>query len=103
MRLVFCAIARFRKCRLTTTGPWHEIGNAKLVDVAIQYDTNTDTFKIWGVATTGDALYRRGVSKLNPAGTSWEHIFANNQPMVSISVSKAAGVWAIGRSGTSTK
>lgn len=90
---------RFRKCRLTTSGPWHEIGNAKLVDVAIYYDENSDAFKIWGVAATGDALYRRGVSKQNPAGTSWEHIFANNQPMVSISVSKHNGVWAIGRNG----
>lgn len=91
---------RFRKCRLTTSGPWHEIGNTKLLDVSLFYDENADSFKVWAIATNGDALYRRGVSKSTPAGTSWEHIHANNQPLISISVCKAIGVWAVGRNGS---
>lgn len=89
---------RFRKCRLTTSGPWHEIGNTKLIDVSLLYDENMETFKVWAIASNGDALYRRGVTKTCPSGTSWEHI-ANNHALVSISLSKATGVWAIGRNG----
>lgn len=91
---------RYRKCRLTTSGPWHEIGNTKLVDVALLYDDSVESYKVWAVATTGDALYRRGISKSNPAGSSWEHIIANNQPMISISLCKRRGVWAIGKNGS---
>lgn len=92
-------LIRFRKCRLTTSGPWHEIGNTKIIDVSLLYDEHTEYFKMWAIANNGDALYRRGVSKLSPAGSSWEHITANNQPLVSIGLSKATGVWAIGRNG----
>lgn len=63
------------------------------------FDETTDTFGVWAVATNGDSLYRHGVKKSNPAGTSWEHISVNNQPLVSISACKNAGVWAIGRNG----
>lgn len=63
------------------------------------YDENTETFKVWAIASNGDALYRRGVTKSSPAGSSWEHIVENNQPLVSISISKSNGVWAIGRNG----
>lgn len=90
---------RYRKCRLTTSGPWHEIGNTKIIDVSLLYDDHSEYFKVWAIANNGDALYRKGVTKMNPAGTSWEHITANNQPLISISLSKATGVWAIGRNG----
>lgn len=90
---------RFRKCRLTTSGPWHEIGNTKVIDVSLSYDENSEMFKVWAIASNGDALYRRGVSKSSLSGSTWEHIVANNQPLVSISLSKTTGVWAIGRNG----
>lgn len=90
---------RFRKCRLTTNGPWREIGNTKIIDVDLLYDESSNLFKAWAIATTGDVLYRRGVTKSNPAGTSWEHVTGNNHPLVSINLSKATGVWAIGRNG----
>lgn len=89
---------RYRKCRLSTSGPFKEIGNTKIIDVSLQYDENTDSFKVWAIATNGDALVRRGVTKSNPAGTSWEHI-TNNQPLVAIKSSKATGVWAVGKNG----
>lgn len=63
------------------------------------YDETNETFGVWAVATNGDSLYRHGVRKTNPAGTLWEHISVNNQPLVSISACKNAGVWAIGRNG----
>lgn len=94
-----CNLRRFRKCRLTTSGPWHEIGSTKVIDVSLLYDENTESFKVWAIASNGDALYRRSVTKSNPCGSSWEHVIANNQPLVSISISKATGVWAIGRNG----
>lgn len=74
--------------------------NTKLLDVSLFYDESADTFKVWAIAINGDALYRRGVSKSCMAGTSWDHVQANNQPLISISVSKSIGVWAIGRNGT---
>lgn len=92
---------RYRKCRLTTSGPWHEIGNTKLIDVSLFYDENSESFKVWAIASNGDALYRRSVTKSNTSGSSWEHI-ANNQPLVSVSLSKATGVWSIGRNGLLT-
>lgn len=67
--------------------------------MSLLFDENTETFKVWAIATNGDAFYRRGVTKSSPAGSTWEHIVANNQPLVSISISKATGVWAIGRNG----
>lgn len=94
---------RFRKCRLTTSGPWHEIGNTKLLDVSLSYDESSESFKVWAIASNGDALYRRGVTKLSMAGSSWEHIVANNQPLASISISKATEVWAIARNGSALR
>lgn len=70
-----------------------------MIDVSLFYDENMDMFKAWAIASNGDALYRRGVTKSSPAGSTWEHIVANNQPLTSISLSKATGVWAIGRNG----
>lgn len=70
-----------------------------MIDVSLLYDENSEMFKAWAIASNGDALYRRGVSKSSPAGSTWEHIVANNQPLVSISICKAAGVWAVGRNG----
>lgn len=67
--------------------------------MSLLFDENTETLKVWAIASNGDALYRRGVTKSSPAGSTWEHITANNQPLVSISISKVTGVWAIGRSG----
>lgn len=63
------------------------------------YDQTSETFGVWAVAANGDSLYRHGVRTSSPAGTSWEHISVKDQPLVSISACKSAGVWAIGRNG----
>ncbi|XP_055686263.1 tectonin beta-propeller repeat-containing protein isoform X2 [Lutzomyia longipalpis] len=99
----------YRKCRLTASGPWHEVGNAKIIDVALQpmISSNGDDANasidaiicVWAVAPNGDALYRHGVSQSNPAGSSWEHV-ASEQPLVSITCTPEGKVWAIGRNGS---
>ncbi|XP_055626940.1 tectonin beta-propeller repeat-containing protein [Toxorhynchites rutilus septentrionalis] len=90
----------YRKCRLSTTGPWQEVGNSKIVDVSLQPDSEeTDcTVTVWAVAANGDVLYRRGVSQSLPAGTGWEHV-ACDQPLVSVSCYENK-VWAIGKNGS---
>lgn len=59
----------YRKCRLTTTGPWQEVGNSKIVDVTLQANSNEVdcSVMVWAVAANGDVLYRRGVSLSQPA------------------------------------
>lgn len=91
----------YRRCRLTTSGPWHEISNTKILDVSLctQVTADETRIKIWAVATNGDVLFRRGVSQSCSSGTSWDHIVAN-QPLISISASPNNAVWAIGRNGS---
>ncbi|XP_055609024.1 tectonin beta-propeller repeat-containing protein [Uranotaenia lowii] len=89
----------YRKCRLSTSGPWQEVGNTKIVDVSLQPDSaEMDcSVSVWAVAANGDALYRRGVSLSQPAGTGWEHV-ACDQPLISISIFDNK-VWAVGKNG----
>lgn len=77
----------YRKCRLTTTGPWQEVGNSKIVDVTLQ--ANSDevdcSVMVWAVAANGDVLYRRGVSLSQPAVRSIKFPFlSNNSSLVNI-------------------
>ncbi|XP_055376755.1 tectonin beta-propeller repeat-containing protein [Condylostylus longicornis] len=95
----------FRKCRLTTTGPWQEIGNSKIVDVSISMSKNEDDSEevdallmVWAVATNGDVLIRKGVSPSNPGGYSWEHV-SSDPPLISIG-SFENNVWAVGQNGS---
>lgn len=51
----------YRKCRLTSSGPWHELGNSKIIDVSLQpQDLNVmdGPITVWAVAANGDALVR---------------------------------------------
>uniref|UniRef100_A0A182YKR0 Uncharacterized protein n=1 Tax=Anopheles stephensi TaxID=30069 RepID=A0A182YKR0_ANOST len=90
----------YRKCRLTTSGPWQEIGNTKVVDVALQPDSDDAdcTLTVWAIAANGDVLYRRGVSQSQPAGTGWEHVPCD-QPLTSISIYDNK-VWTVGKNGS---
>lgn len=91
-----------RKCRLATSGPWQEMGNTKLVDVALQaenYSEPDSLVSVWAVAANGDVIYRRGVSQSCPTGTAWEHV-PSDQPLVSISCGPNSQVWAVGRNGS---
>lgn len=97
----------YRKCRLATNGPWHEMGNSKICDVSLRAQGTIAHAEIvdgpvtvWAIAAgNGDALLRRGVSHSTPFGVSWDHV-ASNQPLVSISVATPHHVWAIGKNGS---
>lgn len=89
----------YRKCRLSSSGPWHELGNSKICDVSIQQNDGDGTISIWAIAGNGDGLLRRGVTSLTPFGVSWDHI-ASDKPLVSISCAPDHKVWAIGKNGS---
>ncbi|XP_031840484.2 tectonin beta-propeller repeat-containing peroxin 23 isoform X2 [Nomia melanderi] len=93
----------FRRCQLTTSGPWQELGNTKLLDVSLYATGNPGTdaqVYIWAVASNGEALFRRGVSESCPMGVSWEHI-PSDQALVGISCGPGGQVWAVGKNGSS--
>ncbi|KAK0174364.1 hypothetical protein PV327_010141 [Microctonus hyperodae] len=93
----------FRRCLLTCSGPWKELGNTKIVDVSLHVteDHTADTpIRVWAVAANGEALFRRGVSESCPMGVSWEHI-PSDQPLSGISCGPMGQVWAVGRNGSS--
>ncbi|XP_066589836.1 tectonin beta-propeller repeat-containing protein [Prorops nasuta] len=92
----------FRRCQLTTTGPWQELGNTKLVDVSLYTSGKPGTdspLQVWAVASNGAALFRRGVSESCPIGVSWEHIPAD-QGFIAISCGPSNQVWAVGKNGS---
>lgn len=106
----------YRKCRLTTSGPWHELGNSKICDVSLQphfgnersadsdaaaaADADTRPISVWAIAGNGDALWRRGVTTSTPGGLSWDHV-ASHQPLVSICCGAAENrVWVVSKTGS---
>lgn len=91
----------YRKCRLTTSGPWQELGNTKILDVSLQPEDDTvdGPVTVWAIAVNGDVLLRKGVSQSNPSGYSWEHV-PSEQPLISISCGPNGKVWAIGKNGS---
>ncbi|XP_014245754.1 tectonin beta-propeller repeat-containing protein isoform X2 [Cimex lectularius] len=88
-----------RKCKLTTSGPWVEVGNTKVIDISLQVSTGRDAICVWAVGCNGDALFRMCVSTSNPMGDSWEHILCE-QPLISISCGCGNQVWAVTRNGS---
>ncbi|XP_034938051.1 tectonin beta-propeller repeat-containing protein [Chelonus insularis] len=93
----------FRRCLLTTRGPWKELGNTKIVDISLYSpeDAGSDGLvDVWAVAANGEALFRRGVSESCPTGVSWEHI-PSDQALISISCGSEGQVWAVGKNGSS--
>ncbi|KAK1121372.1 hypothetical protein K0M31_010666 [Melipona bicolor] len=93
----------FRRCQLTTSGPWQELGNTKLLDVSLHAPRKPGSdapVYIWAVASNGEALFRRGVSESCPMGVSWEHI-PSDQALVGISCGPCGQVWAVGKNGSS--
>ncbi|KAF7988805.1 hypothetical protein HCN44_007115 [Aphidius gifuensis] len=93
----------FRKCLLTTSGPWKELGNTKIIDLSLysSFDNGIDgPIDVWAIAVNGEALYRHGVSESSPFGITWEHI-PSDQPLISISCGPHGQVWAVGKNGTS--
>lgn len=88
----------YRKARLNTKGPWQEIGQTKIVDISIQSFNDSELIVAWAISSTGDALFRRGITLSTPAGSSWEHILCN-EFLISISCSDENTVWAVSKKG----
>lgn len=91
----------YRKCKLTTSGPWTKLGNTPLLDVSFQIDSfqENEQVAVWAVAINGDVLYRTGVTEHSPKGISWIHI-PTEKPFCSISVGCDGVVWAVADDGS---
>ncbi|XP_075220650.1 tectonin beta-propeller repeat-containing peroxin 23 isoform X2 [Lycorma delicatula] len=89
-----------RQCKLTTSGPWQEVGNSKLCDISIHSTSSLESIYVWAVAPNGDALFRRGVTKSCPVGMTWEHVPCD-QSLCSISCGgHGSQVWAVAKDGS---
>ena len=98
----------YRKCKLTTTGPWNELSGVPIISASIhcpafykEVEENM-ILNVWSVSSEGEALCRLGVSRLCPRGMSWQHVPCD-QPFVTISVGgdqHNTHVWAIARDGS---
>ncbi|XP_068100674.1 tectonin beta-propeller repeat-containing protein 1 isoform X2 [Hyperolius riggenbachi] len=91
-----------RKCKITTSGPWQEVPPISLWDVSIspgRVAKDDEPIVLWAISNKGDVLCRMGVTKQNPAGSSWLHV-GTDQPFVSVSVGGGFQVWAIARDGS---
>jgi tectonin beta-propeller repeat-containing protein 1 len=87
----------YRKCRLNTKGPWQEVGQTRIIDVALQSFEDSDFIAAWAISSAGDALFRKNVSTANNAGTSWEHVPCD-MPLMSISCSDNK-LWVVTKNG----
>ncbi|GIX90370.1 tectonin beta-propeller repeat-containing protein 1 [Caerostris extrusa] len=91
----------YRKCKLTTTGPWKQLGNTPLLDVSFQVDpiSENETLSVWAVAVNGDVLSRVGVTENSPRGVNWIHV-PSEKSFCSISVGGGNTVWGIAEDGS---
>ena len=60
----------FSLSRVTSSGPWSEVGPLPLQAVSVQMDPGSNspdaTIAVWAVGTNGDVLCRMSVSLNNP-------------------------------------
>ncbi|XP_012681012.2 tectonin beta-propeller repeat-containing protein 1 isoform X2 [Clupea harengus] len=88
-----------RKCRIQLTGPWEEVPPIPLSDITILpclAKSSMEQVPLWAISERGDILCRLGVTRDNPAGSSWLHV-GTDQPFCSISIGGGHQVWAIAR------
>lgn len=88
----------YRKCRLNTRGPWQEVGQTRIIDVALQSFSGSDEITVWAVSSAGDVLLRKNVTTATPAGNSWEHVPCD-VAIINIACSKENRVWALAKKG----
>ncbi|XP_044750245.1 tectonin beta-propeller repeat-containing protein [Coccinella septempunctata] len=90
----------YRRCAVSTTGPWQELGHTKLLDVSLApvRDDMDTVISVWALASGGQPIVRVGVSKQNPMGNGWEHV-SSDKPLNSISCSPFDRVWATEKKG----
>ncbi|KAK9870500.1 hypothetical protein WA026_008057 [Henosepilachna vigintioctopunctata] len=90
----------YRRCAVSTTGPWQELGHTKLLDVSLEpvRDDLDTVVSVWALASGGQPMIRVGVSKHNPMGNGWEHV-SSEKPLSSISCGPFNKVWATEKKG----
>ena len=88
-----------RRCCLVTSGPWSAVGNTKLLDISLApFSSESREVEVWGVATNGEALYRLGVSREQPAGEAWCHV-RSDVLYQSVSIGCDGSVWLVSSEG----
>jgi len=89
-----------RRCKLSTNGPWTELGTTKLLDLSLQpYQTSEGLdARCWAVATNGEALYRIGVTRDTPGGVGWSHIRSDTL-FQGVTVGTDGSVWLVSSEG----
>ncbi|KAK9712924.1 Integral peroxisomal membrane peroxin [Popillia japonica] len=91
----------FRRCAVSTMGPWTELGHTKLLDISLipLSDEEDSQIIVWALATGGQAMVRLDVSASNPSGAKWEHV-NSDKPLSSISCGPFNNVWATAANGS---
>lgn len=90
----------YRKCRLNSRGPWQEVGQTKIADVALQsLPDSSEQIIVWAISSAGDVLFRKNVTIATPAGNSWEHVPCDVSLAGITCSSGDLKVWAVGKNG----
>ncbi|KAK6170342.1 hypothetical protein SNE40_018755 [Patella caerulea] len=92
----------YRKCRLSTVGPWYNTGPTTLRDISLQIDpitSITQQIVLWGVGINGNVLCRVGITMKNPQGESWINI-ATDLPFTSVSLGGNYRAWGVAKDGS---
>jgi len=88
-----------RRCQLTTTGPWRQLGNTKLIDISVQpWNSDKHSVAAWAVATNGEVLLREGVTKQCAEGTAWTHV-RSDVLFQGVTVGTDGSVWLVSAEG----
>lgn len=90
----------FRKCRITTSGPWRQMEKVALMDISVSPTCASDgTVPVWGVSVTGEVVVRLGVLPECHQGDSWTLVPAEC-PMMSVNAGvQSHSVWAVSKDG----
>ncbi|KAG8180130.1 hypothetical protein JTE90_027084 [Oedothorax gibbosus] len=91
----------YRKCKLSTTGPWQQLGKTRLLDVSFQVEEcpKDQPISVWAVTFDGEVLTRVGVTESCPKGERWEHV-PSEKSFRSITVGGNGAVWGIAEDGS---
>lgn len=92
----------YRKCKLTTSGPWKELESVPLIDISFQVDHSGnagETVGTWAIDVHGNVLFRHNVTGNFPSGDAWEHV-SSDQKFISISAGANHRIWAVAQDGS---
>ncbi|XP_037079904.1 tectonin beta-propeller repeat-containing protein-like [Pollicipes pollicipes] len=88
----------YRKCQLSTCGPWEKVENVRLRDLSLQ--ELFGEVHLWAVTSAGDVMHR---VEARPDGTGgggcWRTV-STDQPFAAVSCGGHGRVWAVAHDGT---